>query len=501
MILDTQITGGNHRETILEPGVRDDWFFKIRDALKELDIHGVTVKLAQGLFEVPTGRDYFILPPAVQVSDGEGGKCVIPAPSTFTPHDLGERVKKRNKAVQTNGYLFEDSLMVSPVLVYPEGFSEKRASRMQQDLSRLLKRQDTAIVVGGPEAYKTEDEVVELVQDNTYNCVIAVLPEGSRTPQQSGDTHERLKKKLKVESQCIQHDNTLDKRYLDQPWKVIDKLPWPKKRKAYAARSNYQTILNNLLVKKGLVPFLPAEPFNFNVHVGIDVGGIHNNFVAVCVGYGMATDRPVLLNERLELSDAQVEPIPPDALAKGLLSIFERIANALKDGGQQPDFSSVLFFRDGDLKGQGDAWHESDAFTMIYEGLEAKGLLKGDETWVATEISKRATHLRQFWQSNGRLENPLVGRVTFPYDDENIALVSTTGVPYLPQGTASPLLVQMHTIKGELNRIEVLTDLVWEADMCFTKLDTGMSLPFVLHVADQNALQTSRLYEYSGITV
>jgi hypothetical protein len=36
--------------------------------------------------------------------------------------------------------------------------------------------------------------------------------------------------------------------------------------------------------------------------------------------------------------------------------------------------------------------------------------------------------------------------------------------------------------------------------MCFTKPDSGMSLPWVLHVADTGALQLARSYRISGIT-
>jgi hypothetical protein len=161
----------------------------------------------------------------------------------------------------------------------------------------------------------------------------------------------------------------------------------------------------------------------------------------------------------------------------------------------------LLFFRDGDLKGQGEAWHESDAFELLFKDLREEGLVSDEAVWVAVEVSKRATLLKQFSQTDGHLTNPLIGQVTFPYDDEHVALVSTTGVPYLGQGTAAPLLVRMQSVKGHFDRLDVLRDLIWEADMCFTKLDTGMSLPFVLHVADRGALQTSRLYNYTGITV
>ena len=55
-------------------------------------------------------------------------------------------------------------------------------------------------------------------------------------------------------------------------------------------------------------------------------------------------------------------------------------------------------------------------------------------------------------------------------------------------------------IYGSSARERVLRDLIWQADMCFTKPDTGMRLPWVLHVADAGALQLARSYRISGIT-
>jgi hypothetical protein len=56
-------------------------------------------------------------------------------------------------------------------------------------------------------------------------------------------------------------------------------------------------------------------------------------------------------------------------------------------------------------------------------------------------------------------------------------------------------------IHGEAKMDQVARDLIWESDMCFTKPDMGMSLPFTLSVADTGALQLSRSYRISGITV
>ena len=96
--------------------------------------------------------------------------------------------------------------------------------------------------------------------------------------------------------------------------------------------------------------------------------------------------------------------------------------------------------------------------------------------------------------------NPMVGQCILPFDEENMALVCTTGAPYLSQGTANPLKVCALDIHGHACLEEVIYDLIGEADMCFTKPDTGRSLPWVLHVADTGALQLARSYRVSGIT-
>jgi hypothetical protein len=111
---------------------------------------------------------------------------------------------------------------------------------------------------------------------------------------------------------------------------------------------------------------------------------------------------------------------------------------------------------------------------------------------------KEAEGLRVF-EMCPQAENPLVGRCTFPFAERHVALVSPTGRPYLSQGTAAPLKVRMIDLVGQADFHAALRDLVWQCDMGFTKPDMGISLPWVLHVADVGALHTSRSYRITGI--
>jgi hypothetical protein len=119
--------------------------------------------------------------------------------------------------------------------------------------------------------------------------------------------------------------------------------------------------------------------------------------------------------------------------------------------------------------------------------------------WTAVEVMKHAEEWRLLRHGDDVM-NPMVGKCIRPFDEENVALVCTTGAPYLTQGTASPLKICAIDIHGHVSLEAVVQDLIWEADMCFTKLDTGMSLPWVLHVAGTGALQLARSYRISGIT-
>jgi hypothetical protein len=196
----------------------------------------------------------------------------------------------------------------------------------------------------------------------------------------------------------------------------------------------------------------------------------------------------------------KAEPIPTECLTRGLLQLIEHVHSELVAIHITPDLERMLFFRDGKLSGDGDDWNELDAIHTVFNQLRERGWVSDRAVWTAVEIMKNAEEWRVMSEADG-ISNPLVGRCLFPFDDQSTGLVCTTGVPYLPQGTACPLKIKVIDIAGTADRREVVRDLVWEADMCFTKPDIGMSLPWVLHVSDVGALQSARSYQITGITL
>ena len=221
-----------------------------------------------------------------------------------------------------------------------------------------------------------------------------------------------------------------------------------------------------------------------------------------CLGYGFRrpTEGLLFLPEEIQIETQQKEPIPTQSLLRGLIGLFETTHAELVASGVQPDFSSVLFHRDGQLLGCGDVWNERDALIQLHDHTRQRGWIGPDAVWTVVEISKTAENWRLLRSMPGGVRNPVVGHAVFPFDDQNTALVAATGDPYLTQGTAQPLLVTISDIAGTAAPKIVVRDLVGQADLCFTKPDIGMALPWVLNVADTGALQLSKAYRISGIT-
>lgn len=499
LVMDTQITGSSHSETILRTELRSVWFSRIRQSLHGADVFGASLVLADQLTKVDASQTSLISLPALRIKTGNNQIGTLPSPKPGDLVAIEKRGRDRHRMVQKNGYLIRT--LTNPVLAVYEGFSQARADQLLKDFNQILKSQGLELTIGGPLKYQKSNlqELNTDIANSEYDSAIVVLPEGSASVHRADDTHERIKKTLGVESQCIQHDKTLHKSLVGLSEHEIQVKG--KEKLARRAYATYRQVLLNLLVKKGWIPFLPSDPFSFNVHVGIDVGGQFNNKVMACIGYGLSSDSVAFFPQPITSSLPQAEPIRDTDLYQGLKEAFEHVIDPLNRLGRKPDFERVLFFRDGDAKGQGEDWQEMDGIRKLHADFLDQGIVTTNSVWVALEISKRSQFLRQMRFDDSGLHNPIVGTVSFPFEQENHVLVSTTGAPYSTQGTAIPLVVKIHAIHGMYQSEDVLQDLIWEADLGLTKLDMGTSLPFVLRVADTGALQLANSYQVTGVSI
>ena len=495
LILDTQITQEEHSETIIEPGEREELMGRVWSFLNGAAVFGHTLELSAQPVDADAMQSLFILPPAVQVRDSNDSVAIVEGPAEASEEALKSRAKARATYVRRNGFLVRRP--INPALAWPAELGKERGARMRRDLEFLCSNQGIEAKFGLI-MYNEVQDLRRTLDDRGNDTLLAVLPEPSYWSHRGDDTHEKLKRIIEVPSQCIHYDNTLPEEWIAKPWRELKEAqPVLAKR----VRNRYELCVANLLVKHHWFPFAPANPFHYNVHIGLDVGGVHDTDAMACIGYGFRRPLDLLLfrPEEIPIDVQKKEPIPTDCLYRGLLTLFEAVWAELTACGVTPDFDTVLFYRDGLLLGDGDKWNEKHALQRLYAEFLRRKLVSEHGVWSALEVMKGAEGWRLL-RNNGGATNPLVGKCLFPFEDERTALVCTTGAPYLTQGTARPLKVHIVDISGQANRDHVLSDLVWESDMCFSKPDMGMSLPWVLHVADTGALQRSRSYRITGIT-
>ena len=500
LIPETGIAQERHRETIIAPNERTNWYGILRDFLDGLDAYEKTVKLAKQPLDTRNFYSLQFKPPALCVNPSSKGANRISPPTEGSPQELKRRRRRLVDHIRRNGYL--QHRPINPLLVYPQSFGEEGARRLKSDLNWLVTQNGLDFQFEAQYGYQTVHDIKQEVEQGKYDTLFAVLPERHHKKHANTNMHENIKREISIPSQCIRHENTLPEEWVGRrPREFRAAQP----QKAREIQDHYQQCLLNLLVKHHWVPFAPAEPFHYNVHLGIDVGGVHNNCVMVCAGYGFAqpSEGLTFLPKEVNIQTQKAEPIPDHDFFSGLLALLDELYQGLIDAGvEKPDFNRALFFRDGRLDGQGDHWNEKDTLSKLHEELRQRGWIDDDSLWTALEISKTAARWRVLLRNNNNIGNPTVGRCFFPFTDKNTAIMCTTGEPYLSrQGTASPLCVHVHDIYGIANPRDVLRDLFWETDMCFSKIDMGTKLPWVLHVANEGALQLSKAYQITGITI
>ena len=117
--------------------------------------------------------------------------------------------------------------------------------------------------------------------------------------------------------------------------------------------------------------FAPLDAFNYNVHIGLDVGGRHNNHAMACLGYGFSSPKEGLFfrPEEIPIDVQKAEPIPTECLTRGLLQLIEQVHSELVALGVTPDLERLLLFRDGKLMGDGDDWNEIDAIRRSFQSI------------------------------------------------------------------------------------------------------------------------------------
>jgi hypothetical protein len=285
LVLDTQITQEDHGETIIDPGERFSWAQRIRGFIDGIEVASTPIQLSETPLDAEEFDFVLMPPPAVRVRGSNGNEQVIDQPRQMNEQDLQKRARLRSEAIRRNGFLVRRPM--DPLLAWPERLGRERGGRMKRDVEEIWTKQGFEVGFGIV-FYKDVADIEAAIANGTYDVLLAVLPEGSRAPYRPDDTHETIKQRVQLPSQCIQHDRTLPAKWATRPFEDFQR---EDARRAQRILQSYELCLGNLLVKHHCFPFAPRDAFHYNTHVGLDVGGVHNTNAMACIGHGFR--RPI----------------------------------------------------------------------------------------------------------------------------------------------------------------------------------------------------------------
>jgi hypothetical protein len=281
------------------------WYGKLRDFLNGMDAYRNTIHLDESPVDAHQFDSTSFIHPKLHVNPSPEGVDFIPAPKDGSPQELKHRRQRLADHLRKYGYLQQRP--INPLLTYHKSFGTARAKRLKRDLNWQVEQQELNFRFEELGGYETVHDIKRKVEQGKYDTLFVVLPEGHHQKHSDSDTHEKVKKEISIPSQCLHHDNTLPKEWVDRSWQEFKEA---NRRKAREIQEHYNQCILNLLVKHHWVPFAPADAFHYNVHIGIDVGGKSNNRVMVCVGYGFMqpSEGLTFLLKEVNVETQKVEP-------------------------------------------------------------------------------------------------------------------------------------------------------------------------------------------------
>jgi hypothetical protein len=218
LILDSQITKTDHGETIIEPDERQQLAQHLHDFVEGLDAYGQQIRLAATPVDSSLFPVISVTLPSLRLRNKVGGEHILPAPSPHNEMTLQERGRARLEYVRRNGFL--QHRPINPLLALPKPLGWERAKRMMHDLNHILTSEGIEYRF---EAFLYQDveHLRTYIEHKGFDALLAVLPEVWRESRRDDNTHEEIKRRIEVPSQCIQHDHTLPESWVNRPPKAF----------------------------------------------------------------------------------------------------------------------------------------------------------------------------------------------------------------------------------------------------------------------------------------
>jgi len=227
----------------------------------------------------------------------------------------------------------------------------------------------------------------------------------------------------------------------------------------------WNKILNacsGLLTKMGVRPWILGDPLTYECYAGLEVG-----------------EGDVFCHFYVYDKHCQTVGVEPWRPQKGEAVSARNVSEALKNSVEKViagKINSLVVHRDGRLTNS-----EKQGIKEAVNELMKKGKLSDNPIVVGVNI-KKAVPFR-FYDVTDKEEGCKVG--TYMILNDKQAIVATTGVPLLRQGTAKPILIEIEPILGDASIESIAQDVYNLSHMNWGSILMKLKLPITIAFAEK----------------
>jgi hypothetical protein len=168
----------------------------------------------------------------------------------------------------------------------------------------------------------------------------------------------------------------------------------------------------------------------------------------------------------------QTEKLPAKQMKK---VIYERLKNDLQKFNLEPN--AIVLHRDGR-----SFYEEHEGFNQAIQKLIREGIIGKETRTSIVDIHKTSLRPLRMVEKNGnKLENPVIGSPFILNDNEGMIL--TTGKPFLTQGTAQPLDINIPV--GDIKIEPILEDIFSLSQLIWSAPNKCSRIPITIKLADE----------------
>jgi hypothetical protein len=309
---------------------------------------------------------------------------------------------------------------------YPVAIDAAACEQLAEDTAAAISALTGREVVAQPVPYSRVDDAIDRLHAAGSGVALVILNDEPAAYHEVSYHLPRWRVKRVTEQVLLDH------------YEKLRRGVWDRRTQSYnrhRGKGRWQQFVRlitlDLLQLVDVIPFRLADPGPYEAQIAIDVGHDRRH---VTLSVLIARDDPAcpafkFVTQTHRKPDTKHEAINPRLLQDHLVTLLQDTL-----GSNGTPLRSLLVMRDGRL------W-EGQAIDQGVTTLRMSGCIATDARVDIVELHKDSLKNLRIWEvdEQGNVKNPLEG--TLVLLDPKTALVTTTGVATLHQGTAEPLLL------------------------------------------------------------